>query len=82
MSALLVGGAWWLFWWELDAGATIAQARTAATNGFVAVALFYLISCRTLAGPARSAGLFSNHWIVAGITVQVVCQLALTYLRP
>jgi cation-transporting ATPase F len=80
VSALLVGGAWWLFRWELDAGATLPQARTAATNGFVAVALFYLFSCRTLTGPARKAGLLSNHWIVAGVTVQVMGQLALTYL--
>jgi cation-transporting ATPase F len=80
VSALLVGGAWWLFQWELGAGATLAQARTAAVNGFVAVELFYLISCRTLAGPARRAGLLSNRWILGGITVQLVGQLALTYL--
>ena len=66
--------------WELGAGATLAEARTAAVNGFVAVEVFYLLSCRTLVGPARRVGLFSNRWIVVGITVQVLGQLALTYL--
>ena len=80
VSALLVGGVWWLFWWELGAGATLAEARTAATNGFVAVALFCLVSCRTLVGPARRAGLLSNRWVAAGVSVQVVGQLALTYV--
>jgi cation-transporting P-type ATPase F len=80
VSALLVGGAWWLFQWELSAGATLAEARTAAVNAFVAVELFYLFACRTLAGPARRVGLLSNRWIVGGVTVQVVGQLALTYL--
>jgi cation-transporting ATPase F len=80
VSALLVGGAWWLFQYELGAGATLAEARTAAVNGFVAVEVFYLLSCRTLVGPARRVGLFSNRWIVVGVTVQVLGQLALTYL--
>ncbi|HXZ75415.1 MAG TPA: cation transporting ATPase C-terminal domain-containing protein, partial [Streptosporangiaceae bacterium] len=26
------------------------------------------------------AGLFSNHWILAGITIQLAGQLAITYL--
>jgi cation-transporting ATPase F len=80
VSALLVGGAWWLFQYELGAGATLAEAHTAAVNAFVAVEVLYLLSCRTLVGPARRVGLFSNRWIVVGITVQVIGQLALTYL--
>ena len=80
VSALLVGGAWWLFQWELSAGATLAEARTAAVNAFVAVELFYLFSCRTLVGHARRVGLLSNRWIVGGVAIQVVGQMALTYL--
>ena len=37
VSALLVGGAWWLFEWEKGNGATLAEARTAALNLFVMV---------------------------------------------
>nr|WP_246401878.1 HAD-IC family P-type ATPase [Jiangella mangrovi] len=80
VSTLLVGGSWWLFEWEVSAGAGLAEARTAALNLFVVVAAFYLFSCRS---PVRSAwriGLFTNPWIIVGVAVQALAQLALTYL--
>nr|WP_203416571.1 HAD-IC family P-type ATPase [Jiangella ureilytica] len=80
VSTLLVGGSWWLFEWELSTGAGLAEARTAALNLFVVVAAFYLFSCRS---PTRSAwriGLFTNPWILVGVTVQALAQLALTYV--
>jgi cation-transporting P-type ATPase F len=80
VSALLVGATWWLFHWELAAGAALAEARTAAVNLFVAVELLYLFSCRSLRGPGWRAGWFSNRWLLVGVTVQVLLQLALTYL--
>jgi len=80
VSALLVGGSWWLFEWEKANGASLAQARTAAMNLFVMVEVFYLFSCRSLTRSMWRAGVFSNHWIIVGVTVQVAGQLALTYL--
>ena len=80
VSALLVGGAWWLFEWEKGNGATLAEARTAALNLFVMVELFYLFSCRSLTRPMWRAGVFSNRWILVGITIQMAGQLAITYL--
>lgn len=80
VSALLLGGTWALFQWELADGSSLDTARTAAVNAFVAVQALYLISCRSLTGPARRQGLFSNRWVVGGIAVQVLGQLALTYL--
>lgn len=82
VSALLVGGSWWLFAWERSAGADLAEARTAALNLFVVVAAFYLFSCRSLTRSAWRIGLFTNRWIIVGATVQGVAQLALTYLPP
>ena len=80
VSALLVAGSWWLFEWEKANGATLAEARTAAVNLFVMVELFYLFSCRSLTGSMWRTGLFTNRWVVAGVTAQVAGQLALTYL--
>ncbi|MGE3255352.1 cation-transporting P-type ATPase [Pseudonocardia sp.] len=80
VSALLVGGSWWLFEWELAHGAGLAEARTAALNLFVVVQALYLFSCRSLSRSAWRIGLFSNRWIIVGVAVQAVCQLALTYL--
>ncbi|MBB5788792.1 cation-transporting ATPase F [Jiangella mangrovi] len=80
VSALLVGGSWWLFAWERTDGAGLAEARTAALNLFVVVAVFYLFSCRSLTRSAWRIGLFTNRWIVVGVAVQLLAQLALTYL--
>lgn len=80
VAALLVGGSWWVFQWEQNRGATVAEARTAALNLFVVVEAFYLFSCRSLTRSAWHVGLFSNRWILVGVTLQAVGQLAITYL--
>ncbi len=80
VSALLVGGASWLFHWEQSSGAPVAEARTAALNLFVTVEAFYLFSCRSLTRPAWRTGLAANRWVIAGVAVQAVGQIAITYL--
>ena len=80
VSTLLVAGAWWLFEWELARGASLAEARTAALNLFVVVEAFYLFSCRSLTRSAWRIGLFSNRFIIIGVTVQAIAQFAITYL--
>ena len=80
VSALLVGGSWWLFEWELAHGAGTAEARTAAVNLFVVVEAFYLFSCRSLTHSAWRIGLFTNRWLIVGVLVQAIGQLAITYL--
>ncbi len=80
VSALLVGGAWWAFEWERAAGASLAESRTVALNLFVTVEVFYLFACRSLTQPVRRIGYLSNHWVLGGVAVQVVGQVALTYL--
>jgi cation-transporting ATPase F len=77
---VLVAGTWYLFRQQLGAGASLPEARTAAMNLFVAVELLYLFSCRSLVGPSWRAGLFSNRWLVAGVALQVLAQIAITYL--
>ncbi|GAB3473705.1 cation-transporting P-type ATPase [Amycolatopsis cihanbeyliensis] len=80
VSTLLVAGSWWLFEWELAAGASLAEARTAALNLFVVVEAFYLFSCRSLTRSVWRIGVFSNRWIIVGVTAQALGQLAITYL--
>ncbi|MBC6445895.1 cation-transporting P-type ATPase [Actinokineospora xionganensis] len=80
VSTLLVAGSWWLFEWELAHGATLAESRTAAMNLFVVVEAFYLFSCRSLTRSAWRIGLFTNRWIIVGVSVQAIGQLAITYL--
>ncbi|QDQ89349.1 cation-transporting P-type ATPase [Rhodococcus sp. WB9] len=80
VSSLLVAGSWWLFEWEQAHGASLEQARTAALNLFVVVEAFYLFSCRSLSRSAWRIGLFSNRWIIVGVTAQAFGQIAITYL--
>ncbi len=79
VSALLVGGSWWLFEWERSSGASLAEARTVAMNVFVAVETFYLFSCRSLTQSVWRLGLFSNRWVLGGVAVQAAGQVAITY---
>jgi len=80
VSTLLVASAWWLFEWEIGNGASLQGARTAALNLFVVVQAFYLFSCRSLTRSAWRIGVFSNRWIILGVTAQAIAQLAITYL--
>jgi cation-transporting ATPase F len=80
VSALLVAGASGIFEWEVARGASVAEARTAAVNLFVVVEIFYLFSCRSLTMSAWRLGLFSNPWVIAGVSAQTAALLALTYL--
>ncbi len=80
VSGLLVAGTWWVFEWELAAGASDAAARTAAVNLFVVVEAFYLINCRSLNSSVWAIGWFSNRWLMGGLVVQAIGQLAFTYL--
>jgi cation-transporting ATPase F len=80
VSTLLVGSAWWLFEWERSSGASVAESRTAAVNLFVAVEAFYLFNCRSLTRSMWHVGMLSNRWILGGVAVQAVGQIAITYV--
>jgi cation-transporting ATPase F len=49
-------------------------------NVFVAVEAFYLLNCRSLTHSVWHIGLWSNRWVLVGIGIQALAQLALTYL--
>ncbi|MFW6087800.1 MAG: HAD-IC family P-type ATPase, partial [Myxococcota bacterium] len=80
VSALLAMGAFGIYEWELAAGASDIEARTAAVAVFVFGEMFYLFNCRSLDRSMFALGLFSNPWIWAGAGVQTLLQLGFTYL--
>ena len=80
VSALLCGGAFGLFKFELANGADKEQAWTVVTAVFVFGEAFYLLNCRSLTRSALSLGLFSNPWIWGGIAAMTLLQLAFTYV--
>ena len=79
VSSLLLAGSFSLFAWELDQGASTAEARTVAVNVFVVVEIFYLFNCRSLERSLLHIGLFTNPWALLGVGVTIVLQLGFTY---
>ncbi len=80
-SLLLAGGAFPLFLWARDAGASLETARTLAVNALIAGEVFYLFNSRRIDSHSFSLRLvFSNPaaWIAIG--AMAACQAAFTYL--
>lgn len=79
VSLMLLIGAFGLFEWALSQGRSLETARTLAVNVFVFGALFYLFNCRSLRYSVRELGVFSNHWLLLGVTAMALLQIFFTY---
>jgi cation-transporting P-type ATPase F len=77
---LLTLGVFGLFMYEKHLGATLEQARTAAVNVIIFGELFYLFNCRSLTRSMFAVGIFSNKWIIAGVSGMIILQLLFTYI--
>lgn len=79
VGLLLLIAAFGLFKWERINGAEVDVARTVAVNVFVIIELFYLFNCRSLAHSMFHVGVFSNRWLLFGVTAMLSLQLIFTY---
>lgn len=79
VSMIMLAGSYWVFFYEQNAGSTIAVCRTAVVNTVVAVASAYLINCRSLRRSIFSIGWFSNPRLWIGIGLTGLLQLVFTY---
>ncbi len=80
VSLIILGGAFWLFFWEMRvAGETVAEARTAVINVIVMVEIAYLFACRSLNHSLLRIGLLSTPWAIAGALLMIGAQLLFTY---
>lgn len=79
VSLMLLVGAFGLFEWSLWHGQSLETARTVAVNMFVFGELFYLFNCRSLRYSMFKLGVFSNRWLIVGVTAMIVLQILLTY---
>ena len=90
VALLMAAAALALFLWELRGAraggvpeaAAVRAAQTAAVTAVVLMQIVYVMACRSLAGPVRAIGWFSNPWIYAGIALLLALQLAFVYLAP
>lgn len=79
VSLVMLIGAFGAFEWALGQGMNDAAARTVAVNVFVTVEAFYLLNCRSLTKSMFALGVFSNRWILVGVTGMFALQMAFTY---
>jgi cation-transporting ATPase F len=63
----------------LEEGRSDEYARTIAVNIFVFVELFYLFSCKNLNRSVFRTNPFDNRFMLYGITLMVLAQLAFTH---
>lgn len=82
VGILLLVGAFGLFDWELSHGESLEKARTVAVNVFVFGELFYLFNCRSLRYSMFHVGVFSNLWLIFGVSTMTLLQLLFTYWPP
>jgi magnesium-transporting ATPase (P-type) len=81
VSLIMLVGAFWLFFWELQAeGASEAAAPTTVINVIVVVEIAYLFSCRSLTHSIFAVGWLTNRWAIAGSLAMLGAQLLLTYV--
>ncbi len=79
VTVLLVTAGYGIFLYAQHAGYTIEVARTAASNTFVMIEIFYVFNCRTLVSPS-AAPITSNMTIVYGVVLMVTLQVLFTYV--
>ncbi len=80
VGVLLLLGSFGMFEWALEQGRDLPTARTLAVNVFVIGELFYLFNCRSLRYSMFRLGVFSNRWVLGGVTLTILLQLVFTYV--
>ena len=79
MTSILVSAGYGVFFYATNNGYSIESARTAASNMFVVVEMFYLFNCRTLVSPS-AAPITSNMTVVYGVGLMALLQVGFTYI--
>jgi Ca2+-transporting ATPase len=79
VSVIILVGAFGLFEYELQRGASVAEARTVAVNVVVLVQILYLWNARSLTRSPLRIGLLSNPWVIGGTVMMALVQLLFTH---
>ena len=79
VGLIILIGAFGLFEYEINRGASVQEARTVAVNVVIFVELFYLFNARSLTRSPFQIGFFSNPWAIGGAVLMVLLQILFTY---
>jgi magnesium-transporting ATPase (P-type) len=81
VGMLLVAGGLGMFMWEIERGASLEFARTAAVNALLIGEVFYLFNVRSFSDSILNReGFFGNRYVLMAIALLLVCQALFTYL--
>lgn len=80
ISTLLLVGSFGIFTMSQNSGSSVEESRTLAVTLFVVVQSFYLLNCRSLSKSIFKVNFFSNKYVLVGISLMFVAQLAYIYL--
>lgn len=81
VTGLLALGVLGVFWWQMEQGAELEAARTAAVNALVMGQIGYLFNARHILGSSWSReGLAGNRCVPLAIGVLVPIQILFTHL--
>jgi magnesium-transporting ATPase (P-type) len=81
VGVLLMGATLGVFWWQLLAGASIEQARTAAVTMLVVAEVWYLFNARRFTQTGLTVETFvGNRVALLTVTLLLALQLGFTYL--
>jgi len=67
---------------DIEINCLLTKAQTAAFTTVILVHIFYLITARSITESAFTFNPFSNRWILAGILITILAQLAIVYAPP
>jgi cation-transporting ATPase F len=79
VSLIMISGAFWIFYRELNSTGNIDIARTAVVNVIVMVETGYLFSCRSVNHSLFSIGVWSNRAALLGAGCMIGLQILFTY---
>lgn len=80
VSALVVAGAFGMFYWSLARGQSLEMARTLVVNAIVAMEIFYLFSVRYVHGVSLTwQGILGTPAVLLGVGAVTIAQLVFTY---
>lgn len=81
VSVLFVIGAFGIYFWAVERGRQIEEARTLVVNTLVVMEIFYLFSVRYTHGSSITwQGLFGTPAVLLGVGTLVIAQIGFTYL--
>lgn len=84
VAVLMAGGsiAAFIVMGGIGSAEAVPVAQTAAVTTVVLFQIFYMINCRSLRGPIREIGFFSNVTVPIGIGALLVLQVLFIYAGP